>query len=214
MDGSKGTGNYYQSWPIFAYITYNPDKFPGMGKNGVRDMFRKYKQRSNETPWHVLERVVAPTPIQQVIGRYWARMAYVDIGHKAANQVFTATRNNARWNTPQVQSSGNGVYKPKAGKEPRYTGANIIRLKGTGNIGVKITSTGAYTATLAIKGGSSVRYVDLPGGSGQANVASGEEATLIVANTPKQLFMYNGFEIGGEVAKGLNYEVKLTGATA
>jgi hypothetical protein len=139
-------------------------------------------------------------------------MAYVDIGHKSAHQVFTSMR--ARLNTVQVESAGSGVYKPKAGKEPRYMGANIIRLKGAGKVGVKITgaSTG-YTATLAIKGGSGVRYVDLPDGVGQASVAAGEEATLVVANTPKQLFMYNGFEISGEVAKGMRYQVQLTGAT-
>jgi hypothetical protein len=93
-------------------------------------------------------------------------------------------------------------------------GANIIPLKGTGKITAKVTSSAPFTATLAVLAGDeSVRYVDLVDGAGETTLESGEEATLVVANTPAALVQYDGFKISGEVAKGLDYTVALTGAT-
>jgi hypothetical protein len=68
---------------------------------------------------------------------------------------------------------------------------------------------------LAIRSSSgSVRYVDLENGSGSAMLASGEEASLVVVNTPDALIQYDPFQISGDVARGLDYTVQLTGATA
>jgi hypothetical protein len=214
LDGSQNTGNYYQAWPFLTYCTNNPDNYPGLGKDTMREMFRKYKKGSNETPLHALERVAAGTKLQKIVGRYWARMAYVDIGHKQANQVFQTLR--PKLNYQNLDSVGAGSYKPKASRQPRYFGSNIIPLKGTGAIGVKITANSPFTATLAVKGeGGKVKYVDLPGGSGQTNVEKGEEATLVVVNTPDKLIQYNGFKLPGSPASvGLDYQLTLTGATA
>jgi hypothetical protein len=93
-------------------------------------------------------------------------------------------------------------------------GANIIPLKGTGPVSVQVTAAASFTATLAVNGKKGVRYVNLPKGSGGTTLEAGEEASLVVANTPAELIMYDGFSIVGEVAKGLDYKVKLTGATA
>jgi hypothetical protein len=73
-----------------------------------------------------------------------------------------------------------------------------------------------FTATLSVRSSSgAVRYVDLPNGAGQATVASGEEASLVVVNTPNMLYQYNAFETGASSpeAIGLNYRVQITGAT-
>jgi hypothetical protein len=68
---------------------------------------------------------------------------------------------------------------------------------------------------LAIRAASgSVRYVDLEKGSGGAMVESGEEASLVVVNTPAMLSLYDPFQISGDVARGLDYQVQMTGATA
>ena len=60
-----------------------------------------------------------------------------------------------------------------------------------------------------------MRYVDLPNGSGQATVASGEEASLVVVNTPNTLYQYDAFQTtaSSPEAIGLNYQVQITGAT-
>jgi hypothetical protein len=213
VDGTKGSANnIYDAWPFLTYITNNPDGYKGLGRNAVRDMFRKYKRKSNETPFHVLERVSEGASVQKVVGRYWARMAYVDIGSKQAQQNFGTVR--TRINYANLDSSGSGSYRVKAARQPRYMGANIIPLKGRGAVTVKVTSTAPFTATLAIRSKSVVRYVDLPGGVGNATMGEGSEATLVVANTPATLYIYDAFAIRGEAAKGLDYQVRLTGATA
>jgi hypothetical protein len=214
VDASAGSGNYYQSWPFLAYLTNNPDNYPGLGKGALRDMIRKYKKGSNETPLHALQTVLGDVKVQAVVGRYWARMANVDIGHKQGQELFQRTK--ARINFSNLDASGGGSYKVKANKAPRYMGANIIPLNTSGgSVNVKVTSSGPFVATLAIKSkAGSVKYVDLPGGSGQGSVAAGDEASLVVAHTPA-LIQYDGFSVSsGPVAQGLQYQVQLTGATA
>jgi hypothetical protein len=41
VDGSPGTGNYYEAWPLLTYLHNNPDKFEGLGPTTLRDMFSK-----------------------------------------------------------------------------------------------------------------------------------------------------------------------------
>jgi hypothetical protein len=167
---------------------------------------------NNETPLHVLERVAAGTKVQKIVGRYWARMAYLDIGHKQAQALFKTAR--SKLNYTNLDASGSGSWKVKGARAPRYMGSNIIPLKGSGKITAKVTSSAPFTATLAVLAASgTVRYVDLEGGAGEATLESGEEATLVVVNTPAALLQYDGFKISGDVAKGLDYTVALTGAT-
>src|SRR5690606_24947350 len=85
------TQNYYEAWPFLTYLTSNPDGYPGLGKMAVLNLFRNHP-RNNETPLHVLERVAAPVRAQTILGRYWARMAYLDIGHPQAQQAFLSSR--------------------------------------------------------------------------------------------------------------------------
>jgi hypothetical protein len=211
VDGSAGTGNYYQAWPFFTYLTNNPDGFPGMGATGLRDMFREH-MGNNETPLHVLERVASPTKVQQIVGRYWARMAYLDIGHAQAQEKFLSARGGL--NFANLDSTGSGTYKVKASRQPRYFGSNIIPLTASGAISVHVTSSAPFTATLAVRAsGGAVRYVDLPDGMGETTLAAGEEASLVVVNTPAALIQYDPFSIGSDVTKGLDYTVQMTGAT-
>lgn len=211
VDGSSGSGNYYQAWPFLTYLTNNPDNYAGLGATALRDMFRGH-EGNNETPLHVLERVAAPVKVQTIVGRYWARMAYVDIGHEQAQEAFMSAR--SRLNFANLDAMGAESYRVKSGRQPRYFGSNIIPLSGTGALTVKVTSSASFTATLAIRASSGVvRYVDLAGGAGQASVEAGEEASLVVVNTPDMLYQYDPFSIGGDVARGLDYSVELTGAT-
>lgn len=218
VDGTAGSGNYYQAWPFLVYITNNPDGYPGLGKNVLRDMIRKYQLGSNETPLHTLGRLLSSAggnvSVQKAVARYWARMAYVDIGHAAAATAFASQRNTL--NYANLDSNGGGKYTVKAARAPRYMGANIVPLKaaaGTTTVKVAITaSAGTYAATLAVKGGSGVRYVDVVNGNASVTLAGGEEVSLVVANTPA-LVLYDAFNIPAELNKGLTYSVQITGAT-
>ncbi|KZL74390.1 dockerin type 1 [Colletotrichum incanum] len=213
VDGTVGSGNYYQAWPFFTYLTNNPDNIAGLGKDTLHQLMVQYEQDSNETPLHTLDRVLEGNATAgDVVGSYWARMAYVDIGHEQAQELFNQAKDTV--NFANVDESGSG-YKVKSDRAPRYMGANIIPLKTSGGkVDVKVTSSGEFTATLAIKGSSEVRYVALANGAGSAEVTSGEEASLVVANTPKTLILYDGFELASsEANKGLDYSFTLTGAT-
>ncbi|KAL1864999.1 hypothetical protein Daus18300_007346 [Diaporthe australafricana] len=212
VDGTTDSGNYYQAWPFLTYLTNNPDGFAGLGKDTLHQMMVQYKADSNETPLHVLQRVAGNATAGDIVGRYWARMAYVDIGHAQAQAAFEQGKDS--FNYANVDASGDG-YAVKSARAPRYMGANIIPLAVSGgSVEAKVTSSGSFTATLAMKGTDAVRYVTLENGAGSAEVASGEEASLVVANTPNTPLQYNGFELeGSEANEGLDYSFTLTGAT-
>jgi hypothetical protein len=212
------TQNYYEAWPFLTYLTNNPDAYPGLGKMAVADLMRQHP-RNNDTPLHVLEKIATPVKVQTILGRYWARMAYLDIGHAQAQKAFFAKR--GALDFANVDSTGSGTYRVKSARRPQYGGANIVPLTGTGAVTVQVKNLGNglsesnFTATLSIRASSgAVRYVDLPGGSGSATVASGEEASLVVANTPDTLYQYDAFKTtaSSPESAGLNYQVELTGA--
>lgn len=92
VDGTSGSGNYYDAWTFLTYITNNPDNFAGLGRKNFQNVWLKYQRDSNETPLHVLERLASPVRIQAVVGRYWARIAYVDIGHPKAQALYDRTK--------------------------------------------------------------------------------------------------------------------------
>lgn len=218
VDGTRGSGNYYQAWPFLTYMVNNPDNIMGLGLGIFPGVWTKYKRNSNETPLHVLERLITPggTRIQAVVGRYWARMAYVDIGHRKARAQFESQRRSL--NYANLDSLGSGSYRVKAARQPRYMGANIVPLKTTAGstVGVTVSATGSagFTATLAVRSANgTVRYLDLVKGAGEASVGTGEEATLVVANTPDNLILFDPFQLTAEANRGLDYRVQLTGAT-
>ena len=215
VDGSRNSGNYYQAWPFLSYMYANPDNVTGLGLSLFPGVWTKYKRNSDETPLHVLDRLAQPgRRIQWVVGRYWARMAYVDIGHPKAAALWATQRRSISYANLDAVAGSGGHYKVKSARQPRYMGANINPLKGSGQITVNVTAGAPFTATLAVKGaGGEVRYVEMAQGGGQATVGNGEEASLVVVNTPDALILYDPFKLTAEVNKGLDYEVQLTGAT-
>jgi Family of unknown function (DUF6055) len=213
--------NYYRAWPFLTYLTNNPDNYPGLGKMAVADLMRKYQLKSNETPLHTLERIASPIKVQTILGRYWARMAYMDIGLPVGQKDFLSSRSSLKYSA-NLDSAADQTYMVKAARKPQYGGANMSPLKvsGTGDVSVTVTNLGNglqesnFTATLAIRSSDgSVRYVDLPKGTGQATVASSEEASLVVVNTPDMLYQFDPQSVGSPENVGLNYKVQMTGAT-
>ncbi len=215
--------NQYEAWPFFTYLTNNPDNYAGLGKMIVPELFRNHLG-NNETPLHVLERLSAPVSVQTILGRYWARMAYVDIESPEAQERFFNGRNSVNFDI--LDETGTDTYQVKSARRPRYAGANIIPLSvtGSGTVSVEVTNLGNgleesnFTATLCVLStDGSVRYVDLPGGAGQTTVGAEEEVSLVVANTPDNLYMYNPSDFGvAETSHpantGLDYSVKIVGA--
>ncbi|OQD93665.1 hypothetical protein PENSOL_c031G11361 [Penicillium solitum] len=215
VDGSVDSGNYYQSWPILAYLTNNPDNFTGLGQDAVLRLNLEYEVGSNETPLHTLQRLLGNrATVQQVVGRYWAHMAYVDIGNEAANRAFLEQRETLGYEN--LDGSGQS-YTVKAARQPQYFGANInpIQVSGEGAVSVTVKSNSAFTSTLAVrnKDSGAVRYVDLKNGSGEVTVGGSEEASLVVVNTPAELIQYDPFKLSSEAKSGLDYAVQITGGS-
>lgn len=213
VDGSADTGNYYEAWPFLTFLTNNPGNIEGLGNDTLHQMMLQYATDSNETPLHTLQRVVGNgTSVAKIVGSYWAHMAYVDIGHSAAHEAFVAQR--GQLNYANVDGSGDS-FTVKPARKPLYMGANIIPLKATGSsVSVKLTAQAAHTATLAVSAANgAVRYVDVVDGAGSVDVADGEEVSLVVANTPEELILYDAFKLTSDVTTGLDYSFTLTGAT-
>lgn len=218
--------NLYQAWPFLSYLNANPDGYSGLGVNAVRTLYRSHQGSQTETPLHTLARMVSSTTWQRVVGSYWARMAYLDIKHPLAQQRLMASINNASFRASayrNLSAAGENTYRVITARQPMYGGANINPLTVTAsNIGITVKNLGNgladsnFTATLAIRNtaNGSVRYVQLPNGVGSASIASGEEVSLVVANTPNNLYVYNAFESTATSPDriGLNYEVVMTGA--
>lgn len=212
VDGTADSGNYYQQWPFFTFLTNNPDDFAGLGQDTLRQMMIQYEENSNETPLHTLARVSQNSSVGDIVGRYWARMAYVDIGHPSAQEVFLQQRSSINYANVDAQSSG--TYKVKSDRQPRYMGASIIPLKASGGVvGVKVTADADFVATVAVYSEAGTRYVSVANGAAEVTIGSGEEASVVVANTPAEAILYDGFALSDEVQKGLDFTLTLTGAT-
>ncbi|KEZ44896.1 putative dockerin type 1 protein [Scedosporium apiospermum] len=215
VDAVGNNANFYQAWPFLTYMTYNLDNMAGLGTNTIREMVRQYKQ--GETPLHTLSRIATNNTVSEIVGRYWARMSYVDIGHPTAQPLFLGMR--SFLNFANYDSAGTNTWRVKSARAPRYMGSNITPLKKTGAVTVDISidaGQAIFRATLAVRNTNSgaIRYVTLVDGKGSASIETNEEATLVVANAPTTLIVYDPANLQGSPANiGMPYTVTMTGAT-
>ncbi len=216
--------NQYEAWPFFTYLTENPDGIANLGKMVIPNLIREHRH-NNETPLHVLERMISPVTVQFVLGRYWARMANLDLKF-SENTLFNYQAfydGDSLFEKDVSQnwvSLGEGEYKVLQYRAPMMGGANITRLKHTESIvEVQIETLennyDQFAATLSIVDivTKKVRYVTLDKGYAQINLNADEDVTLVVVNTPPLvLYDANNSLPGSPEQTGLNYKVKLTGA--
>ena len=94
--------------------------------------------------------------------------------------------------------------------------ANIIPLKGMRAITTSVTVTGnaPFIDTLAISVSGGVRYLDVKNDTVEATVGSGEEATLVIANTPNASVLCGPFKLTTDLNKRLDYQLQVAGATS
>ncbi len=216
--------NLYEAWPFLNYLSNNPDNYSNLGRDAIRNLIRAHQ--GQETPLHSLARLVQPVSIQTLVGRYRARIAYGDIGHPLVQSRVLSAQRDAGFRTRayrNLESVDSTTWRVIAARKPQYTGSNIIPLTatGTGQITIQVTNLGNglsdsnFTAVVAIKASNNtVRYVDLANGAGSFQLASGEESSLVVTNTPNNVYLYNAFETTdtSPEAVGLNYQVQIIGA--
>jgi hypothetical protein len=211
VDGTPKKANYYQSWPFLAYLTYNPDNIKGLGKFAVRDMIRAFKKPSPGTPLHGLANLIAPISVNEVVTKYWARVAVGEIGHPSSRARFESARRGLNFG---ALNQNGGDFAVKVDRAPKYMGAGIHPIKGSGTLSIQVTAKLPFSAMISIRSKSGrVTLVPLQKGVGEVVVVAGDEAALVVVNTPEALVIYNGFEIAkSAAAKTLDYRVKISGA--
>lgn len=224
VDASDRTkGNPYQAWPIFEYLFRNPDNIEGLGRDVVPAMLRATPDvGTDETPLHALQRVLGGSAkVQDVVAKYWARMANGDIGHPTIQRYMLENKqflNMYNFPTP----AENGTFKISPERAPQYMGATMGKLvmaDGATRADVKVTPANAtmgFTAMFSVLDSATnqVRYQTLEGGSGSVELAKTEDATLVVVNTPATLLKYNaGILNMTEAARTLDFSVTMTGAT-
>ncbi|KAH6963366.1 hypothetical protein HG530_007136 [Fusarium avenaceum] len=212
VHATPGFNNQYEAWPFLTYLTNNPDDFAGLGQDSVRQLQLQYEMGSGESPLHTLARISTNATVGDIVGRYWARMAYVDINHPLAQDRFYNER--GRINLANVRDTGNGTYKPHPERRPQYMGANIIPIKVFGwKFEVKVTSDDEFVATVVIhQRYGKTSYVTLVNGAAKAYAMPADEISVVVANAPAKPILYDGFRLSKEVTKGLDYTLELTGA--
>ncbi|KAF2151409.1 hypothetical protein K461DRAFT_280197 [Myriangium duriaei CBS 260.36] len=218
-------GNQYQAWPFLSYMTYNPDNYTGFGTGTMLSIFRNYKVNSNETLLHTINRIAAPAKltVQDVVGQYWARMAFVDYGSPIVHNYFMYLRPTLNYNN--TLSTGTNSYKVIPERAPKYMGSSIILLQNTtSSITATVSASAGFTATLVIQGANdgATRYTTLTSVTSSKGItktatvtpADGESVALVVANTPTTLLMYDPQHLDWSPAAsaGLQFTFTLTGA--
>ncbi|KAF2221822.1 hypothetical protein BDZ85DRAFT_320130 [Elsinoe ampelina] len=209
--------NLYKAWPFFTYLTNNPDRFPQLGRDTVRSLFRQW--RTPETPLHTLQTVAGPSlTVQTIVASYWARVAYADLWHEPAAIAFNRIqRSRTRGlDYANLDSTGTDTWRVKPARAPRYMGASFVPLSGgDGPVAVKVSAAAAFEARIAVRARNygSVRYVYVRDGQATVEVAATDEVMLVVVNAPAQLIQYNPNAITGSGADaGLDFSVQVTGA--
>jgi hypothetical protein len=227
--------NKYFAWPFLSYLTYNLDNYAGFGPNTLRTIFTTYNAKTNETPFHTINRIAisANTTIQALIGKYWARMAFADYGNPVAQNYFRYLQSGLDYNNTFAVGGSDNKYKVYPDRAPRYFGASIIPLNITSpSVTATVTAQTSYTAYLVVQAVNvgvrfgnqygEIRYIELVNSNGQGGVvktastdiAEGDEVMLVVANTPDKLLMYDATQADtGPAAVGMDFTFTLEGAT-
>ena len=228
--------NKYMAWPFLSYLTYNLDNIAGFGDNTVRTIFNTYNAKANETPLHTINRmaVSAGTTLQSLIGKYWARMAFVDYGNPVAQNYFRYLQSGLDYNNTFAVGASSNRYQVYHDRAPRYFGASIIPLRNVNasSVAATVTAQTAYTAYLVVQAVNQgvrssdkygeIKYIELVNSNGQggivktavAEVGEGDEVMLVVANTPDKLLMYDATQADtGAAAVGMEFTFTLDVAT-
>ncbi len=216
--------NRYQNFKFFSYLTQNPDGIKGLGQDVLRRMIADH--RDQETPIHTLDRLTPEVSAQEVMARYNARLAFMDLDNgEALRRLQERQRNNrflqnAYANLERVEEQ---LYRVKSNRRPMYGGSNIIPLKPSrgGTLEIKVMNLGnglpesGLTAILVTRDKEGViRYHLMKDGQAEGRLQNVDEVALVVTNTPKELYMYCAFQSKPEdpEQQGLDYEVFLRGA--
>lgn len=227
VDASSG-GNQYEAWPFLMYLAQNPEGYTGLGPQFLLKLFNAYPSRSEESPFHTLDRITAGSVIsQKLVARYWARMAWVDFGIPSMEYTWNLTRGQLDYaNTYSVDDQ---TWRVVPEKRPLYLGSSIIPLNTSrstsDDLDIRVQGSATFLATLAVRSSlnGKVQYIPLNNATVSSestavfaqtlsipSLASHEKAMLVVANTPDRLLLYDNSRLSGPAAVGLDFNITLS----
>lgn len=219
--------NWYDTWPIFLYISENPDNIDGLGM----ELMHKILEQGTETAsmYDTIEQL-SGVSIKTVLAGMSKRMATMDFARQDAylthlnEEALTVSGNYEKIYTTLNSADSEGYQSVPDSKAPMQTGFNIIPLTDAdltkGSINVDFVSTSAATdadfrVTLVTKtADNTTRYSStISDGSTYINLKGDEvSAYLVVCATPDEI---KNFEVDWDSSETdastrYTYKVKIT----
>ncbi|MCD8312241.1 MAG: DUF6055 domain-containing protein [Firmicutes bacterium] len=221
---------YYEAWPIFQYLTENPDNLDGYGTNFVSILLQNGS--STGYIWEMIEDLADAT-LYDTLGYFAAHMATFDLAQqdnymaKIEEEVYYGNFFWQQFYTMLEEVPGEeNTYAVPTERAPQQAGYVITPLEIEGDEisvtlkGLNSSDYAAWSACIVTVKDGETTYSELFGDGETMTVdASGaDEAYLTVAAAP-DIDSYVKFALGGESTLSFSekprypYEVVMTGAT-
>ena len=196
---------WYDTWPLFLYITENPDNIDGLGLELMHKILENTQK--DESMYATIERL-SGVPIKTVLGGMTKRLATLDFSRQEHylkhlnEETLTIGGNYAKIYTTLEAADGEGYQAVPSDRAPMQTGFNIIPLTFDGTkdvIKAELVNTSGidgsdFCASLVTETADhTTRYSQMFGeGEGSVELYGDETAAyLVVCAVPDHLKGYD-----------------------
>ncbi|MCD7776336.1 MAG: DUF6055 domain-containing protein [Firmicutes bacterium] len=220
---------YYEAWPIFQYLTENPDNLDGYGSNFVAKLLQNGS--SSGYIWEMIEDLADAT-LYDTLGYFAAHMATFDLAQQANYQAKieeNVSYGEFFWQQFYTMlepvTGEENTYKVLTERAPQQAGYVITPLEIEGDEisvtleGLNSSDYAAWSACIVLVKDGEATYSSLFGDGETMTVdaSDADEAYLTVAAAP-DIDSYVKFALGGEATTSFSekprypYQVVMTGA--
>ncbi len=219
--------NWYDTWPIFLYISENPDNIDGLGLDLMHKIFSN--TQSDNSMYATIERL-SGVSIKTILGGMTKRLATMDFSRQPYyieelnNLISYDSSNYGKIYTTLQAADSQGYQSVNLSDAPMQTGFNIIPLNvdlSKNKLEVDFINTSTekdsdFRTSLVTKTtNNTTRYSNMISGSGSASIMlNGDEveAYLVVCAVPDTL---KGYQVDWDSKETdtdtrYTYKVKIT----
>ena len=197
--------NWYDTWPIFLYISENPDNIQGLGMDLIHKILEN--KQKDDSMYATIERL-SGVPIKTILGGMSKRLATMDFSRQKFylehlnNETLREPGNREKIYTTLERADAQGYQAVPANKAPMQTGFNVIPLNvdlKKGGISADFVNTSGvqgsdFRVTLVTNTADNKTRYSETFSSGKGTIAlHGDEtaAYLVVCATPDRLKGYH-----------------------
>lgn len=197
--------NWYDTWPIFLYISENPDNIKGLGMDLIHKILEN--KQKDDSMYATIERL-SGVPIKTILGGMSKRLATMDFSRQKFylehlnNETLREPGNREKLYTTLQRPDAQGYQAVPANKAPMQTGFNVIPLNvdlKKGGISADFVNTSGvqgsdFRVTLVTSTADNKTRYSETFSSGKGTIAlHGDEkaAYLVVCATPDRLKGYH-----------------------